>query len=69
MNKFAERLRELRQDKGLSQEQLSKALDGQITQTAICLWEQNKRVPNIDAVIMLAQFFGVGLEYIVGLED
>ena len=66
---FAQRLRELREDKGLSQRQMSKMLNNQITQGAIALWEQRKRVPNLDTVIMLAKFFGVSLDYIAGLED
>ena len=69
MNKFGERLKELRLEQGLSQEQLSKKLNGQITHSAIGLWEQNKRVPNLDAVILLADFFKVTLDFIAGLED
>lgn len=67
MNKFAERLKELRKEAGLSQDQLAKQVG--LTHTAIGLWEQNKRTPNLDAVILLAQFFRVSLDYIAGLED
>ena len=66
---FSKRLKELRIEKGLSQKELEKALDGKITATAIGLWELNKRVPNLDAVIILAQYFCVSLDYIAGLED
>ena len=68
-NQFAERLKELRIEKGLSQEKLSKAVNGKITPSAIGLWELKKRVPNIDAVIILAEYFGVSLDYLCGLED
>ena len=68
-NKFAERLKELRIEKGLSQEQLSKAVNGQITPSAIGLWELNKRIPNLEAVIILAEYFGVSLDYMSGIED
>ena len=67
MSKFYERLKELRKESGLSQEQLAKEVG--LTHTAICLWEQDKRVPNLDSVIALAQFFKVSLDYIAGLED
>lgn len=67
MNKFSERLKELRRDAELSQDQLAKAVG--LTHTAIGLWEQNKRVPNLDAVIALAKYFNVSLDYIAGLED
>lgn len=69
MSKFAERLKELREENDLSQRDLSKNLNGQITQAAIAFWELNKRVPNLDAVILLANYFGVSLDYIAGLED
>ena len=69
MNKFAERLKELRLENRLSQMELSKKLKNKITHSAIAMWETNKRVPNLDAVIILAQFFGVSLDYMAGLED
>lgn len=66
---FAERLKELREEHGLSQSQLSRELGGKITQVAITLWENKKRTPSLDYVIILAQYFGVTLDYIAGLED
>lgn len=68
-NNFSKRLKELRLEKGLSQKGLEKELEGKITATAIGLWELNKRVPNLDAVIILAKYFCVSLDYIAGLED
>ena len=67
MSHFSERLKELRKEAKLSQDQLAKEVG--LTHTAIGLWEQNKRVPNLDAVIAIAQFFHVSLDYIAGLED
>ena len=68
-NSFAERLKELRIEAGLTQEQLSKELNREITPSAIGLWELKKRTPNLDAVIILAEYFGVSLDYIAGRED
>ncbi len=67
MNSFSERLKELREEKGLSQAQLSKNTG--LSQSAIAHWELNQRVPVLDAVIVLAKYFGVTLDYIAGLED
>lgn len=67
MSKFAERLKELRIENNLSQDQLAKAVG--LTHTAIGLWEQKKRIPNFDAVIVIAQYFGVSTDYLAGLED
>ncbi len=66
---FGERLKELRDEHNLSQNQLSANLHNKITRSAITLWESNKRVPNLDAVILLAQYFNVSLDYIAGLTD
>lgn len=68
-NNFAKKLKELRLEKGLSQKELEKVLNGKITATAIGYWELNKRVPNLDAVIILADYFCVSLDYIAGRED
>lgn len=67
MSKFPERLRELRKDANLSQDKLASEIG--LTHTAIGLWEQGKRVPNLDAVILIAQYFGVSIDYLAGLED
>lgn len=68
-NGFSQRLKELRVENGLSQKELSIKLNKQITQSAVGLWELGKRVPNLDAVILLADFFGVSLDYMAGRED
>ncbi len=67
MEKFIERLKELRQEKGLSQAQLAKATG--ISTGAIGFWETGERVPNAQSVIVLAKFFGVTTDYLLGLED
>ena len=69
MNNFSTKLRELRLEKGLSQLELAKELNGKISKTSICYWENNQRVPNLDAVIILAKYFGVTIDYLAGLED
>ena len=66
---FPERLKELRMSAGLSQKQLAEALNWQLTDSAIGLWELNKRVPNLEAVMILAEYFGVSIDYLAGLED
>lgn len=67
MNKFAERLRELRQEKGLSLLTLSKEVG--ISDVALGRWENNLRTPNIDSLIILAKYFKVSADYLLGLED
>lgn len=57
MNKFSERLKELRTEKGLSQRDLAKATN--LSQSAIVHWENNRRVPSAEAIIILARYFEV----------
>ena len=66
---FAKRLNYLREEKGLSQEKLAKALNYQVSQSAIAAWEISSRVPTLDSAIILADFFDVSLDYIAGRED
>lgn len=54
MNKFVERLKGLRVEKGLSQNQLAKLT--KISPRAIGMWENKQRTPNIEAIISLALF-------------
>ena len=67
MEKFIERLKELRAQKGLSQAQLAKATG--LSQSAITYWETGKRIPNAHAVIILARSFDVSTDYLLGEED
>ena len=67
MNIFIERLKELRIEKGLTQVQLSKATG--LSQSGIALWEAGQRVPGADVIIILARFFGVSTDYLLGEEN
>lgn len=67
MPKFSERLKELRIDKGLTQQQLANATG--ISQNAIAFWENEKRIPIIIAVVKLADYFNVSVDYLVGRTD
>ena len=64
---FSQRLKELRIEKGISQEQLAK--DTGFTQSAVFYWENAKRVPNANVVVTFAKYFGVSADYLLGLED
>ena len=67
MSIFAQRLRELRQEKGLSMKQLAKQID--TTDAAISNWENEINEPKISYLKALAQFFNVTADYLLGLED
>ena len=65
--KFATILKELREEKGLSQMQLAKKLD--ISQSAIARWELSKTEPTAGALLLLSGFFEVSVGYLLGVED
>ena len=67
MEKFMERLKELRIEKGLSQAQLAK--ETQLGQSAIAYWETGQRIPNAQAVVTLARYFNVSTDYLLGETD
>ena len=48
----------------LSQEQLSKITG--ISQQALSCWEQDKRTPNMDDCITLANYYSITLDELVG---
>ena len=67
MKIFGERLKELRLEKGETQEQTAKALGV----SAICYlhYEKNQREPSFDLLVKIAQHFNISLDYLFGLED
>ena len=67
MKIFAERLKELITEKKLSQRAL--AAQTKISASAIKQWENESRVPNAEAIVTLAKYFGVSSDYLLGLED
>lgn len=65
--KFSERLRELRKSKEYTQEHLAGMIG--VTPGAIGLYEQDRREPDNDTLIMLAEVFGVSIDFLLGLEE
>lgn len=64
---YAERIRTLRLDADLSQEDIAKILN--IGQRTYCDYELGKtRIP-VDSLIALAQFYHVSMDYICGISD
>lgn len=67
MNYFHKRLKELRQLKGLTLDELARALN--TTKTTLSRYENNKRIADSDFIIQASQFFCVSSDYILGLTD
>ena len=67
MEKFAQRLKELRIDKGLSIQALSKEV--KIGVASICRWENQQADVKGTQLVILAKFFDVTIDYLMGLEE
>lgn len=62
---FGERLKKLRQSKGLTQQQLSNKLG--LTKSVISAYETNLRLPSYDVLKHIATIFGVTTDYLLGM--
>lgn len=65
--KIAERLKELRQENGLSQSALAHKIG--VSQKAIDYWERCVNEPKATYIVKLADFFDVSADYILGREN
>ncbi|RCX18906.1 helix-turn-helix protein [Anaerobacterium chartisolvens] len=62
---FAEKIKKLRKEKNLSQEELGKAID--IPYRVIGFYETNKRFPQEkETLIKFADFFNVSIDWLLG---
>lgn len=61
---FCQRLRFLRQSRKLTIEQLGKEFN--VTKQTVSRWELGERLPSLDVATVLADYFGVSLDYLVG---
>ena len=62
-----ERIRDLRIDRGLTQEAVAKILH--VSQNTYSQYEIGISRYPLDAVVKLAEFYGVSMDYLVGLTD
>lgn len=68
LNVFVERIKDLMIDKNIkSIAQL--AIQTSIPRTTINDWFLKLKLPRLDYVIVIAKFFNVSLDYLVGLEN
>lgn len=67
MEKFAERLKLLREEHGLSQDKLGKEIG--VSRYAIYTYEKGKASPTVEGLVMLADHFDVTTDYLLGRTD
>lgn len=67
MNKFGERIRELRIENNLSVLKLGNAIG--VSDATICRWENGISDIKSADLIKVAKFFKVSIDYLLGLEN
>ena len=73
MKELAERLKQLRTEKELSLDMviydLEKKYEVEINKGHLSRWENDKNDPSIRFVAYLAKYYGVSVDYLLGLTD
>ena len=67
MVKFKERLKELRIEYNLSQKSLGEIVN--TSKMGVSHWESGHSEPSITQLVLLARFFDVSVDYLVGNDD
>lgn len=63
---FGKRLKELRKEKGLTQEALAHIFN--VSKTTICQYETIKQEPDLTLLVEISRYFGVTTDYLLGIE-
>ena len=64
---FAQKLKALRTQAGMTQEQLAEAI--YVTRAAISKWETGRGYPGVDSLKLIAQTFGVSIDELISEDD
>ena len=64
---FGEKLKKLRTDNGLTQDELAEKI--YVTRTAISKWESDRGYPNIDSLKAISKFFSVSIDDLLSSDE
>ena len=67
MSSFSERLRELRKERGLKQREMADVCGMKLR--GYQQYEYAENYPEVPRLLFLAEYFGVSLDYLMGLSD
>lgn len=67
MSNFSKNLKELRMEKGLSQQELAQIFN--VTQSTVAKWESGDREPNFSILIELSNYFNISTDILLGIKD
>ncbi|WP_454053411.1 helix-turn-helix domain-containing protein [Clostridium sp. Marseille-Q7071] len=64
---IGERIKELRKENGITQEELAKNID--VSTSMVGMYETNARKPSYEVLIKIAKYFGVSTDYLLNTEE
>ena len=67
MTNFSKRIKELRLANSMTQEALGKIIG--VRQDSVSIYERGRNYPEVRNLIILADYFGVSIDYLVGRTD
>lgn len=67
MKVLSVRLKELREESGLSQQALAKRIG--VSQKAVDFWEKSVNEPKASYIVALCDFFDISADYLLGRTD
>ena len=66
MGTFGQRLKDLRNNRGISQNELSKHIG--VSKSSVNMYERDEREPGFETLEAIADFFNVNMDYLLGRE-
>ena len=67
LKEFGERLKTLRTEFNVGQNQLAKDLE--ISNASVSYWETGKQIPSAEVIFKIAKYFNVSADFLLGISD
>ena len=67
LNKFAERLTEIRVENKISQQKFAKMCN--VEQSCVSKWERGATLPNAEMIVIICKVLHVSADYLLGISD
>lgn len=59
---FSEKLKQRREEKGLTQEEVASFFGSEFSRQSVCKWERNDGYPEVDKLLILSVKLGISLD-------
>lgn len=69
MREFGERLKKLRTNRHMTQEELGSIFNPPLSQSTVGTYENGKRQPTLENLVLISKHFNVTTDYLLGLTD